>query len=487
MDVNFQPRLFIFIAAFIAVLFIFFPQFSVYQLASVTEAVITEMDDYVILFSTVVLVICFALCISPLGKTTLGDEAPEFGIVTWLVMLFTTGMGSGLVFWGVAEPIYHFSNMPPITYDGDPKDAALGLTYFHWGIHAWGLYALAGLLIGWQVYINKRPMRISASLSKSERPKWLAIVDLIAVLAILFGIAGVLANTMALVEQGIRSVTGIEQDLTAMRVVLTVVVGTLFMVSSALGLKKGIKRLSCFNMWLMVAIFGFVLVNVDIFAVAGRMVSSITAYIVLLPQVSLAAIEGGEKWSQGWTVIYLIWWISWAPFVGPFIARISRGRTVRQFLICTIFIPTLASIMWFSGFAGAVFESSYLTEVVQAVNQDYTKGLFTFFAQLPMSDVLSTAALLLLLTFVISSSDSAIYSACMLMDDTRTSSKICWSVIVVTMGIALAIINNVDLNKQVAIVGAIPFILVMITQILVVVYHKIVFWWQRSQATYSSS
>nr|WP_236688280.1 BCCT family transporter [Photobacterium kishitanii] len=160
---------------------------------------------------------------------------------------------------------------------------------------------------------------------------------------------------------------------------------------------------------------------------------------------------------------------------------------MRQFLICTIFIPTLASIMWFSGFAGAVFESSYLTEVVQAVNQDYTKGLFTFFAQLPMSDVLSTAALLLLLTFVISSSDSAIYSACMLMDDTRTSSKICWSIIVVTMGIALAIINNVDLNKQVAIVGAIPFILVMITQILVVVYHKIVFWWQRSQATYSSS
>lgn len=471
---NHHPRLLMFIAAIIAALFTFFPQISVYQLASLTEVVITQMDDEVILFSSLAFILCAVLCVTPFGKVKLGDGEPEFGFWPWIIMLFTTGMGSGLIFWGVAEPVFHLSNMPPVSLRGDEKDTALALTYFHWGAHAWSLYALAGLLMGWLAYVKKRPMRVSASFSKTEKPGWLSWVDLIAVLAILFGIAGVLANTMALVEQGIRSVTGTEKDLSAVRIGLTALVGILFTISSALGVHKGIKRLSTFNMWLMMGLFIFVLINVDMVAVATRMVSSVIAYVEILPQVSLSTIEGGEKWSQGWSVIYLIWWIAWAPFVGPFIARISRGRSVRQFLICTILIPTFASILWFSGFAGAVFESPYLNEVIKAVNDDYTKGLFTFFAHLPFSEVLSVVALLLLLTFVISSSDSAIYAAGMLTDDVRTSSKISWSVIVVTMGIALATINDVDLNKQVAIAGAIPFTLVMISQLFTAVFEKII-------------
>lgn len=221
--------------------------------------------------------------------------------------------------------------MPPVELVNDVQDTALALTYFHWGVHAWSLYALAGLLMGWLAYVKQRPMRVSASFSR-RRTGWLGIVDLIAVLAILFGIAGVLANTMALVEQGVRSLTGTTADLTNLRIGLTIVIGVLFTFSSVLGLERGIKRLSSFNIWLMVALLGFVLANVDMAGVIGRLASSLKAYIAILPQVSLSAIEGGEKWSQGWTVIYLIWWIAWAPFVGPFIARISRGRTVRQFL-----------------------------------------------------------------------------------------------------------------------------------------------------------
>ncbi|WP_019274179.1 BCCT family transporter [Vibrio coralliilyticus] len=478
-----QSRVIMGVAIATAAIVTLFPQFSVYKIAELTNLVIAQLDDEVILLSTLAFVTCAVLCLSPLGKVKLGDQQPEFSFISWLVMLFTTGMGSGLIFWGVAEPIFHFANIPPVELVNDVQDTALALTYFHWGVHAWSLYALAGLLMGWLAYVKQRPMRVSASFSR-RRTGWLGIVDLIAVLAILFGIAGVLANTMALVEQGVRSLTGTTADLTNLRIGLTIVIGVLFTFSSVLGLERGIKRLSSFNIWLMVALLGFVLANVDMAGVIGRLASSLKAYIAILPQVSLSAIEGGEKWSQGWTVIYLIWWIAWAPFVGPFIARISRGRTVRQFLFCTIMVPTLASIVWFSSFAGAVFESSYLNEVVAAVQQDYTKGLFGFFEHLPLSGVLSITALVLLLTFVISSSDSAIYAAGMLTGDERISSKVSWSVIVVVMGLALVTINDVDLNKQVAIAGAIPFTLVMVCQAIAVLIEK---WLPNKFATRSDS
>lgn len=460
-----QSQRLMLVSALVAVLFTVFPSVSVYQLAAFTQWVIERFDNQVIQLSTLALLACLAISLSPLGKKRLGKTAPEFGFLPWIVMLFTTGMGSGLIFWGVAEPVFHLANMPPVTQYGDSKDTALALTYFHWGVHAWSLYALAGLVMAWLAYEKQRPMRVSASFIGEHRPKWLSALDLIAVLAILFGIAGVLANTMALVEQGVRNVFGLEGDLTAFRIIMTGLIGVLFTTSSALGLKKGIKRLSSFNLWLMVLLFVVVFLNVDGSAVLSRMASSLIAYVKIMPEVSAGVVDGGQQWSQGWTVIYLVWWIAWTPFVGPFIARISRGRTIRQFLLCTVIIPTLASVVWFSGFAGAVFESEYLTEVVNAVNQDYTKGLFTFFSYLPWSDALSVAALLLLLTFVISSADSAIYAAGMLTDDTRTSSKVSWSVIVVTMGMALAVFNDVDLNKQVAIAGAIPFTLVLLGQV----------------------
>ncbi|KDM90053.1 BCCT family transporter [Photobacterium galatheae] len=457
------------VSAFIAGLFILFPAVSVYQLAALTQFVIEQSGNQVIQFSTLALLICVGISFSPIGKKRLGNEPPEFSFLSWLVMLFTTGMGSGLIFWGIAEPVFHLSN-PPLSVPGiNEKDTALALTYFHWGVHAWSLYALAGLVMAWVAYEKQRPMRVSASFTGAHQPKWLTLVDLIAVLAILFGIAGVLANTMALVEQGVRQVFQLEGDLTGFRLVMTAVIGVLFTASSVLGLKKGIQRLSSLNVWLMLALFAFVFLNIDQTAVLTRMFSSVTAYVQLLPDVSWGMIQGSEPWSQGWTVIYLVWWIAWTPFVGPFIARISRGRTIRQFLLCTIMIPTLASILWFSGFAGAVFDSPNLPDVIQAVNQDYTAGLFLFFAQLPWSNVLSIGALLLLLTFVISSSDSAIFAAGMMTDDTRTSSKVSWSLIVVTMSMALVIFNDVDLNKQVAIAGAIPFTFVLIAQGIAVI------------------
>ncbi|MDO6708386.1 BCCT family transporter [Photobacterium sp. 1_MG-2023] len=461
------------VSAIIAGVFILFPSISVYQLAAFTQFVIEQLGNQVIQLSTLALLICAAIVVSPFGKKRLGDEAPEFGFIPWLVMLFTTGMGSGLIFWGIAEPVFHLANPPLQSAGMDPKDTALALTYFHWGVHAWCLYALAGLVMAWVAYEKKRPMRVSASFIGARNPGWFSLVDLIAVLAILFGIAGVLANTMALVEQGVRQVFQIEGEMTGFRLVMTAVIGVLFTASSALGLKKGIQRLSSLNVWLMLALFIFVFINIDGSAVITRMFSSVAAYITLLPDVSFGMIEGSKTWSQGWTVIYLVWWIAWTPFVGPFIARISRGRTVRQFLICTIMIPTLASILWFSGFAGAVFESDYLPEIMAAVNQDYTQGLFLFFAHLPFSNILSIAALVLLLTFVISSSDSAIYAAGMMTDDTRTSSKISWSVIVVAMSMALVMFNDVDLNKQVAIAGAIPFTFVLIAQGIAAVAEQV--------------
>ncbi|MGY0399995.1 MAG: BCCT family transporter [Ostreibacterium sp.] len=463
-----QYQLILFATLF-AVIFLIFPQYSITYLSKFTHWVSVAFDNTILRFSSFVLLMCLAIIISPLGARKLGDaeDNPEFNFFSWVAMLFTAGMGSGLIFWGVAEPVFHYANPPAITPIGSsPENTALALTYFHWGIHAWSLYAISGLMIGWVAFVKKRPMRISAIFTDNSEAGWWVIVDVVAVLAILFGVAGTLANTMALVQTGVEQIFAITFSGATFRFIMTLVIVVLFSLSSMLGLKQGIKRLSQFNILLMLLLFTSVMMFDPIGSFLTRIFDSTWAYFKLLPQVSFSVIENSRKWSQDWTIIYLIWWIAWAPFVGPFIARISRGRSIRQFLFCTIIIPTFASIIWFSGFADSVFNAENTKIIIDSVNNDYTQGLFTLFAQLPMGKFFSAIALLLLITFVITSADSALYVTGLFTNNLSVKNKLAWSSVFLAVSLALISINDVDLNKQIAISGAIPFTLIMFFQIV---------------------
>lgn len=461
------------ISAVIATLFLVFPQLSIVYLARFNQWVLAHFASAYIIFASMVVLICLGLALSPIGKIKLGSGAPEFSLLSWLAMLFTAGMGSGLVFWGVAEPVFHYANPPAIQLANSSATLrALALSYFHWGLHAWSLYAITALIIAWFVFMHARPMRLSSvfASAKSSNNAW-QVVDLLAILAIIFGLAGTIANSVALVQTGLEQRFELQLTGSAFGIAMTILVTIGFSISLGLGLKRGIQYLSGFNMILMCALLLVVMWQAGIDQVLARLLGSAMTYIKILPQVSFAAIQGSEQWSRDWTVIYLIWWIAWAPFVGPFIARISRGRSVRQFILCTVLIPTLASMLWFSSFAEAVFGSHHSADIIAAVQQHYTNGLFALFAQFPMGATLAIAALILLITFVITSADSAIYVICMLADDLSAKSKGAWVLVLLAISLALVGINNVDLNKQIAISGAIPFTLVLIWQLAYLLFE----------------
>lgn len=458
-------------AIIFSLIFLLFPNNSVTYISNLTQYIITEFDDQVLSFASIILILSIILAFSPLGKIKLGNEKVEFSFFAWISMLFAAGMGSGLIFWSVAEPIFHYSNPPKIIAAGTSSaDTALALTHFHWGLHAWSLYAISGLAVAWIVFIMKRPLRISSSFTNKPDNSWLGVVDFIAILAIIFGLAGTLANTVSLVQEGSETLFGLSFKTSAFRVILLLVITVLFTISSLLGLKKGIKRLSQFNIIIMLILWLIVLYLGNISSVFNTFIDSTLIYLKLLPSLSFSTIDGSQEWSQNWSIIYLIWWIAWAPFVGPFIAKISRGRSVRQFLLATIIIPTLASMLWFSAFADLAFHSPIAQNIIDAVNQAYTKGLFTLFAQYKYGIVLSLGALILLITFVVSSADSAIYMTTIFTNNTSHKNKLAWTAVLFTISLALIYINDVDLNKKIAIAGAIPFSIILALQIIFMLY-----------------
>lgn len=462
--------------AIIVAIFLLFPQYSIHIIARFTRYSTDRFGLAIVLFSSLMVVLSLLVSLSPLGRLRLGgaEAKPEFGVFSWLAMLFTCGMGSGLIFWGVAEPVFHFANLPAFAaVQGGGADAALALTYFHWGVHAWSIYALAALAVGWFGFNRGRSLRISAAFTARQNHSAFRLMDWLAVLAIVFGVAGTFANAIALIQTGLEHTIAPDIGSVVFRYGTMLLIAILFTGSSVLGLHRGIKRLSQFNVVLMLALLAAVVLLVNPLNVLNRLFTSTISYLTVLPAVSFSIAQASRGWSLDWTVIYIVWWVAWTPFVAPFIARISHGRTVRQFLLSVIGIPTLASMVWFSAFGGMALEQSFADGAIQAVQNDYTQGLFYFFAQLsaggvPLGQTLTLLAVLLLITFLITSADSALLICTMLAGNGGNREKTLWAALLVALSMALMYINDVDLNKQVAIAGAIPFALVMSAQVAVV-------------------
>ncbi len=421
-----------------------------------------------------VVVASLGIAFSRYGRRRLGDddEEPAFSRRSWFAMLFAAGMGIGLVFWGVAEPLSHYAIPPPGILPGTPEaaNAAMLHAFFHWGLHPWAVYSIVALAIAYFQFRRKLPITISATLSglsRHRRSGWLAAADVLAILATAFGVATSLGLGALQINSGLAEVAGVPVG-TGSQVVIIVVTTALFLASAMSGLERGIKWLSNLNLLLGAAIAGFVLLAGPTAIILDTFTSTLGRYLSGLIQMSLRLTPfRDDAWVHNWTVFYWAWWIAWSPFVGLFIARVSRGRTIREFVIGTLLLPSLACFLWFSVFGGAalyaeIFEGAPLAEAAAA---DVSMALFALFETLPASTLLSVGATLLVLVFFVTSGDSATFVLGILSEggnpDPSLRIRFAWGVLVSLIAISLLLVGGLNAIQTAAIVMALPFAIVI--------------------------
>jgi len=472
--------------ALISMLVLTFPEFATDSIGAATAWFIHFLGLPILWLSSLLLLICVFLVLGPWGSIRLGrgDERPEFGTFSWLSMLFAAGMGSGLVFWGVAEPLTHFSN-PPIS--GQPLalqySTAMAVTYFHWGLHAWAIYAVSGLVVAWFSYRFAAPEAPSGALQEGLRgwlrPSWLgalgATANVVAIAAVVFGMAGALANGTILVYQGLSKASGLQLPIAASYVLILAAMGITYLASAYSGIQHGIRWLSNGNVLLAVLMLLLVLWQSDIAIIPGVVWDSLLQYFKMLPEWSVrqAVVQGSLDWSGGWTITYLLWWIAWTPFVGVFVARISRGRTIRAYVLGVVVVPTVFSVVWFAVMGGGAFayDASHGGVLLQAVSRDYAEPLFLWFSDMgSWGPGLSYLTCILLFIFLVTGADSASYVMGMLSrngdPDPPMRNKMVWGGVTVLLAGGLLARQSPDVNKAVAIAGAIPYALLLVAQLV---------------------
>ena len=415
------------------------------------------------------------LLFSRFGSIRLGenDEKPEFGYTTWFSMMFSAGMGIGLVFWSIAEPIKHFSS-PPIKGAAAlaPIKQAMGITFFHWGLHAWAIFMVVGLSLAYFTYRKGLPLAIRSSfyplLGERIYGPWGNFIDIFAVVGTMFGVATSLGLGAMQVNSGLNYLGGCpETRLT--QIVLIGLITACATASVVLGLKKGISRLSHFNVWLSLVLVSFVFLIGPSFYILKTFAESLTSYISNIVYFSYWSERLASKdWQASWTIFYWGWWIAWAPFVGLFIARISRGRTIREFILGGLFAPTLATFIWLSVFGGTALylEKIQGVPISVAVSSNLSTSLFKTLKYLPWDQVTATLSTLIIVTFFVTSSDSGSLVIDILTaggdQDPPKNQRIFWAITEGVIASVLLLAGGLKALQTAAIASGFPFALLMI-------------------------
>jgi choline/glycine/proline betaine transport protein len=371
---------------------------------------------YYVLSASVFLGFVLWLLMSRYGDVRLGDphEKPEYGYFAWFAMLFSAGMGIGLLFWSVAEPMYHYLT-PPFSVEGETQrsaEVALRTTFFHWGLHAWAIYVIVGLSLAYFAYRHKLPLSIRSAfypLLGNRIYGWPGhLIDIVAVFGTLFGVATSLGLGVQQINAGLAYLAEVPQNLTV-QIVLIAIITAIATGSVMLGLNKGVKVLSNINVWLALGLVAVLLVLGPTIFILNSFVETTGRYLQNLIVMSFwTDTIGNTGWAGGWTIFYWGWWIAWAPFVGMFIARISRGRTIREFTLGVLFVPTLVTFFWLSVFGGTAMYHELLGAggIAEAVQNDLTTALYVMLDRLPLSALTATVATVVVVTFFVTSSDS---------------------------------------------------------------------------------
>lgn len=469
------------VALLIIAAFLFLDDLSHWLFAFKTW-VVSTFSKLFVLSVTGFTVCCLYLAFSRYGDIKLGDAdtQPIFSRTTWFAMLFSAGMGIGLVFYGVAEPILHFADPPFGAAPGTAEAAgeAMGVTLLHWGIHAWGIYALLGLALAYAHHRRQQPLAIRSTLEPllgCHTHRWPGkIIDIVAVLATLFGLATSLGIGAAQINAGLNRLFGLAID-TPVQISIIVLVTFAATLSLVTGLQRGIRHLSELNMLLAVLLTVFLLLAGPTFSIVSALPGYLVHYAKTIFDMSFFTAvfrSAGAEWREAWTIFYWAWWISWSPFVGTFIARISAGRTVREFLLGVIFVPTVAGFVWFTVFGGAALHLELSSEVslVKAVNANTATAIFALLDHFPFAPLLDGLTIVLITVFFVTSSDSGSFVVDMLTSGGRPNppvwQRIFWASLEGIIAAVLLMIGGLKALQAGVISTGLPLCLILIAVVV---------------------
>jgi len=480
---------------FIAVLVLFaivLPDKSSEMLGTVNGYLLSLFNSYYIFSVSLFLIFCLFMAVGPTGKIKIGspDSKPEFTNFSWFAMMFSAGMGIGLMFYSIGEPIYHFANNPEVIKGAvEAKvaatiDSSMRYSFLHWGLHAWGIYVAVGLAMAYFAFNRGMPMSIRSALTPIFGDKLNGIlgnaVDVIAVVATVLGISVTVGTGVSQLVSGLESLTGASwltgEDGKATTLAMTFALLTIMALSTlsaVSGVGKGVKWLSNVNLSLSFVLIVVFLIFGSVSFALDAYFSGLIDYIVQLPAMSFTVFDKESalgKWQSGWTIYYWAWWIAYAPFVGMFLARISKGRTIREFVLGALIVPTLMCFIWFALFGGtaldlelnggangaiigAAMEAQMFVTLEQMLSPELAQGL-------------SAMIIVLILTYLITTADSGVLVLNTIMSggaqETGIRHRIVWGVILTVVIASLTYAGGLGAIQKAMIIGALPFSVIMI-------------------------
>lgn len=471
----FWPASFLIVSFIVATLIIGDPMEAVF--ANVQEFISDNGGWFFVMVTNLFLFFCIYIGFSKLGSIRIGgkDAIPEFSTAAWFAMLFSAGMGIGIIFWGVAEPMNHFLN-PPVDMGSERGNAmqAMGFSFLHWGLHAWGIYALVGLALAFFAFNRKLPLTIRSvfyPLLGERIHGWIGdLIDVLAVMATLFGLATSLGLGVQQVSSGLNYLFELPDTVTTQVLLIAAITGVAT-VSVFLGIDKGVKKLSELNIRIAAVFLLFVLAVGPTLHIFESYIQNIGYYIQKFFQLSFWTesyrAEDKAGWQNAWTVFYWAWWISWSPFVGMFIARVSKGRTVREFITGVLLVPSLLTFFWMTTFGGSgIFLEMSGLDIGKEITGNVSTSLFVLLDAFPLSGIASAIGVVLVINFFVTSSDSG----SLVIDsitaggklDAPVGQRIFWAVTEGAVAAVLLVGGGLTALQTAAITTGLPFAFVLL-------------------------
>jgi BCCT family betaine/carnitine transporter len=448
---------------------------------AIKSAVLSKFDFLFMWGANLMLLCSIVIAFSPLGKVRLGGDnaKTDYTTTSWIAMLFAAGMGIGLIFWGVAEPTAFFTNWYGTPLNAEPytqagREIALGATVFHWGLHAWAIYGMTALCLAYFVYNKGLPLSMRSVfyplLGDKVWGKTGDIIDVMTVLVTLFGLATSLGLGGSQAASGISHVFGFENNLYLQQFIILLIMG-LASVSVIRGMDGGVKLLSNLNMVIAFVFLGFLTV-LNFSTAFDSLTTAIVGYVKNILPLSQTSGREDTSWLHGWTVFYWAWWVAYAPFFGMFVARISRGRTIREFLLCVMIIPTAVTTLWMSIFGGIAIEQIIdkvgLLGIEQGIT-DVSLSLFYMLDAYPVGNILSVIAVILIVVFFVTTLDSG-----SIVIDSMTAGgklevplkqKVVWAIISGVIAMVMLWVGgtqSIQALQSITIIAALPFTIILL-------------------------
>lgn len=447
------------------------------------DFIIGTLDWFYVLVMSLILFFVIWLMFSRFGKLKLGkdDDTPDFSTFSWICMLFSAGLGSGLIYWGVAEPIFHIQDNPFLSMEGvEPNSVeaavvALRVTVFHWGLHGWALYVLVGLCLAYFAYRNDLPLTLRTALYPVLKEKifgmWGNAIDLIGVFGTAFGIATSLGMGVVAIGAGMESIFGFENNISN-QLILIAAITVMGTASAASGVGAGVRILSEMNVWLSLLLMVMFLIMLPTAFIMGLLITTTGDYLWnVIPMGFWIDSTPDRDWQSWWTIFYWGWWIAWCPFVGMFIARVSKGRTIREFCTCVLLVPSSVVLIWMCIFGGGSIGADMLTggNITETVNVDYASGVFAAINSMSVDWLafpLTCLTTFLLVSWFVTSSDSGTLVMCTMLsmgdESPPIKFRIFWGAISGIVAGVLLLAGGLAALQTASIVAGLPIAVILL-------------------------